>query len=251
MQRSNIYISTIASDAPEVARQYGFGIEIAEFCTARYIDDYFSKMDRTVRNKLKQIERRLLHAPFNELFPCAIDPKARQLAAFRYRQAIDLAKQYNATKVVVHSGYTPGVYYPSWYVQQSILFWKDFLQDDSGIEIVLENVAETDPSWLIEIINGVNHPKLKLCMDIPHVNVYSDFPVVKWLEDSAPYISHFHIHNNDGKWDTHSPLDQGVLPMRDILERANHLCPEATYTLETTQARSSACWLEDNHFIEV
>ena len=34
MKREKIYLSTIATDAVRVAREHGFGLEIAEYCTA-------------------------------------------------------------------------------------------------------------------------------------------------------------------------------------------------------------------------
>ena len=243
MEKVNLYISTTASDASEMARQYGFGIEIAEYCTAWNMDDEFAQTDAAVREKLNGIHHRVLHAPFNELFPCAIDMKARELAASRYRHAIGLAKTYGATKVVVHGGYNPWIYYPVWYVEQSIAFWKEFLKEDPGVEIVLENVLETDPQWLLDIVRGVNDKRLKLCLDIGHVNAYSEISVMEWLEICAPYISHFHIHNNDTSWDTHSPLTEGSIPMKDLLEKAFLLCPKATFTLELMEAEASVRWL--------
>ncbi|MBR2949423.1 MAG: hypothetical protein IKC46_06140, partial [Lachnospiraceae bacterium] len=130
MIKEIIYLSTTASDASEIARRYGLGIEIAEYCTAWNMDDEFAGTDAAVQIKLEGIERKVLHAPFNELFPCAIDRKARSLAAERYWQAIGLAKTYGATKVVVHGGYNPWIYYPVWYTEQSIIFWKEFLRED-------------------------------------------------------------------------------------------------------------------------
>ena len=93
MKKENVYLSTIASDAAPLAREYGCGLEIAEFCTAWNMDEKFEGVDGIVRKKLEGIPKRLLHAPYNELFPCAIDKKARLLATERYRQAIDLAKR--------------------------------------------------------------------------------------------------------------------------------------------------------------
>ena len=122
MKKENFYISTTASDASAVARKYGLGIEIAEYCTAWNMDDEFIGTDAALREKLTGITRRVLHAPFNELFPCAIDRKARELAAYRYRQAIELAKRYGAAKVIIHGGYNPWFYYPVWYTEQSVLF---------------------------------------------------------------------------------------------------------------------------------
>lgn len=91
---------------------------------------------------MKNIHHSMFHAPYNELFPCAIDKKARELAAYRYRQAIKLAKSYNSKKVIIHGGFNPLIYFPNWYIEQSILFWKEFLLQNIGIPIVLENVLE-------------------------------------------------------------------------------------------------------------
>ncbi len=238
----NFYISTIAPDAAEVARKYGLGLEIAEYCTAWNIDEHFPETDTALREKLMGIPKRVLHAPFNELFPCAIDPKARALAAERYKQAIRLAAEYGAEKVIIHGGYNPRIYYGEWYVEQSILFWKAFLQE-TDMSIVLENVLEEAPDMLLAIVKGVNDPRLRLCLDVGHVNAYSNVPAMDWLKAWTPYLSHFHIHNNDGSCDSHSALMQGTIPMKELLLTAQELCPDATFTLEVMEAETSVKWL--------
>ena len=227
LKKDQIFLSTIAPDAAETARAWGVHLEIAEYCTAWNMDRDFPTVDRQVKQKVEGVGRLLLHAPFNELFPCAIDPKARELAAFRFRQAIELAKGYGAEKVVIHGGYNPRIYYPVWYVEQSIRFWKDFLREDPGIELVLENVLETEPAWLTDILKGVDHPRLRMCLDVGHVHAYSKVSVMEWLESSAPWISHFHIHNNDGTADDHCVPDVGNIPMEKLLHCAAVLCPKA------------------------
>ncbi len=240
-----LFISTIAPDAARIAREHGLGLEIAEYCTAWNMDEQFPETDAALREKLMGIPKRVLHAPFNELFPCAIDPKARALAAERYKQAIALAKHYGAEKVIIHGGYNPRIYYPVWYVEQSILFWKAFLEE-TDMPIVLENVLEETPDMLLDIVKGVGDPRLRLCLDVGHVNAYSGLPVTDWLKAWAPYLSHFHIHNNDGSWDTHSALNEGTIPMKELLLTAQELCPDATFTLEVMEAEPSIKWLAEN-----
>lgn len=242
MNKEKIYLSTIASDAVPVAGEHGFGLEIAEYCTAWNMDEVFEDVDKAVQTKLKGVPGSLLHAPYNELFPCAIDKRARELAAFRYRQAIDLAKRYGSEKVIIHGGYHPLMYFPVWYVEQSVLFWKEFLREDPGVEIVLENVLEQEPGWLLDIIRSVDDPRLRMCLDVGHVNAYSHLSVMDWLEECAPYISHFHIHNNDGTADQHNPLDDGRIPMKALFQRIEELCPEATVTLELMKMEFSVKW---------
>ena len=251
LKKENIYLSTIAPDAAETARKWGVHLEIAEFCTAWNMDREFPAVDRAVREKIEGVGSLLLHAPLNELLPCAIDPKARELAADRFRQAIDLAKGYGAKKVIIHGGYNPWIYYPVWYVEQSVLFWKDFLRDDPGVKLVLENILETDPTWLLDIVKGVDDPRLRLCLDIGHVNAYSKISVMEWLELCALWISHFHIHNNDSTADCHCALFEGTIPMEDFLRRAEALCPAATFTLELMETGPSVAWLEDKGLLEI
>lgn len=246
MEKERFYISTIDPNAADTAREYGLGLEIAEYCTAWNMDREFPETDAAVREKLEGVSRRVLHGPFNELFPCAIDPKARELAAYRYRQAIDLAKGYGADKVVLHGGYNPRLYYPCWYTEQSILFWKEFFREDPGVEIVLENVFEEEPAMLLDIVRGVDHPKLRMCLDVGHVNAYSEIPASEWLKVCAGEVRHFHLHNNDGSGDVHGGLDQGTIPMKELLAMAKELCPAATFTLELMDARPSAVWLTEN-----
>lgn len=240
---NDYYISTIDEQAGDLARRYGLGIEIAEFCTAWNMDERLEEAERRVRGQVRGIPSRVLHAPFSELFPCAIDPLVRKTAAYRYRQAIALAKAYGAKKVIIHGGFYEKLYFPEWFTEQSILFWKEFLSEDPGVELVLENVLEPDPGLLLKIVEAVGHPKLKLCLDVGHVNAYSNVPILNWLESCAPWLSHFHLHNNDGTRDTHSPLTEGTIPMELLLERIEALCPNSTVTLELMEAESSVKWL--------
>ena len=249
MKKETIYLSTISTDAPCVAREHSFGLELAEFCTAWNMDEKFIHVDSVVKKKLEGIPRSLLHAPYNELFPCAIDKKARALAAERYRQATDLATRYGSRKVIIHGGYNPRIYFPVWYVKQSVLFWQDFLRGNPGVEIVLENVLEDDPRWLLDIVAGVDDPRLRLCLDIGHVNAYSSVPLTDWLVLWAPYLSHLHIHNNDGSRDAHNALNEGTIPIKELLLQAQHLCPDATCTLELMNDAPSVVWLQENDLI--
>lgn len=243
MTTDQLYLSTIDPQAPVLAKTYGLGLEIAEFCTAWNMDEQLNETTRALAPRLEGISRRIVHGPFNELFPCAIDPLARRLAAYRFRQAAKLAVDYGAGKLVIHGGYNPRIYYPQWYTEQSVLFWREFLREDPGVTIVLENVLEEEPSMLLDIVRQVDHPQLGLCLDVGHVNVYSPIDAAEWIQRWSPWLKHFHVHNNDGTWDTHSPLDRGTLPIRALLDQADRLCPNASITLELPDGEGSLQWL--------
>lgn len=244
MTRNKLYLSTIDENAHLLAREYGLGIEIAEFCTPWYLDDQFDQIDPVIREKLCCSDRFVLHGPFSELFPCAIDPKIRAVAADRFRRTIRIAEGYGISKIVVHGGYNPQLYYPVWYVEQSVAFWKEFAAQIPGnMVFCLENVLEEEPSLLAEIVEQVNSPKIRMCLDIGHVNAYSSVPAGRWLDRCAGITEHFHLHNNDGTRDFHGRLWEGTLPIRELLAAIGESCPDATATLEVSDAKASALWL--------
>lgn len=244
MNRNKIFLSTIDAQAHTLARTHGLGIEIAEYCTAWNMDEHFTETDAQVKAKINGIPNRILHGPFNELFPCAIDPLARKLAAHRYSQTISLAKTYGVKKIILHGGYNPKLYYPIWYTEQSVVFWKTFIQSvPEDTVICLENVLEEDPQMLLDIIRGVDDTRLQMCLDIGHVNAYSNISIFEWIRTCQSIIAHFHIHNNDGTADTHNPLTDGTMQMSDVLQQISRECPDATWTLECPDANSSVEWL--------
>lgn len=244
MERKAVYISTIAPDAPDIARAFGFGLEIAEYCTAYNMDERFGETHAAVSGKISGVERLTFHAPFNELFPCAIDPRARKLAMERYKQALELSVSYGARRMVIHGGFNPSMYFPVWYTEQSVPFWKEFLEDVPGdMLICLENVTEPEPDMLMDIIAGVSDDRLRICLDIGHANAYSKRTPLEWLRSCAPAIAHFHVHNNHGDFDAHNALFDGSIPMPELLCAIDSLCPTATVALEVLEARPSAEWL--------
>lgn len=249
MEKQRIYLSTIDPEAGDIARSFGLGVEIAEYCTASNMDELFAENHKRVLEELRDVTHRILHGPFNELFPCAIDPKARDLAAQRYWQACVLAKKYGADKVVIHAGFVPNIYFPCWYTEQSILFWREFLKDTpEDLTICLENVMESDPNWMRDIVKEVADPRLAICLDVGHANVCSKIPVSGWLETLGPWIRHFHIHNNDSTADTHSHLTQGNIPMESLLRQAEGL--DASFTLEVTRGAADVDWLLQKGILE-
>ncbi|MBQ0058385.1 MAG: sugar phosphate isomerase/epimerase [Lachnospiraceae bacterium] len=251
MKRSQIYISSIASDVRESAKRSGFGIEIAHYCDSTRLDEALPGLKAEAEADAVGIERRTLHAPFIELFPCAIDPLIRQVSWQRYKQAVDLALEHKAHTVIIHAGHNPKIHYPIWFTEQSVPFWKDFAREvPDGMTICLENVLETEPSYMADIIEGVNDPKIQMCLDVGHVNAYSPYTNDEWLERCAPIIKHFHIHNNDAVLDSHQMLAEGIIPMKELLLKAQDMCPQAEYTMEVLEAASSVDWMFEQGLIQ-
>ena len=291
MKREKLLVSTVAGDATETAVAFGFGLEIAEYCTAYNLDVHRAKTDAQVLSEIKtvsaaggtgravrpgaeargegaeknaagegkkQVAARVVapagwvfHAPFNELFPCAIDPEAAALARRRYEEAAACALSYGISGMVVHAGYLKHVYYKEWFIEQSAAFWRDFLRDKpASFRLYAENVFEDDPALLPALADAVGDARFRLCLDIGHANCVSQAGVLAFLEQAGGRIGHFHLHDNPGDGDRHGSLGEGNIPLAALLTRAAALCPDASYTLEALTARPSAEWLCKNGFLE-
>lgn len=263
MKKQQLYLSSIAEDAPVIARQYDLGIELAQFCTAAFLDPpgaFFLPPDeslalflqRSLSGCLAASNRFVLHGPFNELTPAAIDPLVVDITEKRYRQAIDKALALGCKKLVLHAGFVPLVYYPEWFVARSVEFWKKLILDvPDTLTVCLENVMEPEPSMLLDIVCAVDSPRLRVCLDLGHANTSaSRKPPEAWLLACEPYLSHVHLHNNNGDRDLHAPLFDGVMDIAALLRKLDALAPAASVTLELSSCAGSVQWLIDQGLLE-
>ena len=248
---SRLYISTIAADAVEMASKYGLGLEIADFCVAANMDECYESYGRCGEQKLRLGGKMTFHFPFAELCPCAIDPLVRKVTKRRHEQALALALDHGVRKLIVHAGFIPLVYFPEWFVCESIKYWLDFLSDKpDNICICLENVMEGNPQMLRDIVEGVSDSRLRICLDIGHAShIVSDVPLELWINNLAGHIAHIHIHNNDRNVDRHWQLGRGAIPMEETLCSIISACPYASVALECMEAGSSVKWLLEKGFL--
>ena len=127
-----LFVSTIAEDCAAAAREHSLGLEIAEFCYAPNMDTDSAAHFRRVSQLTAESGcglRLLLHAPFAELSPCAIDPLVRDVVRRRFDQALFAADVIGAKRIVFHSGFIPFVYYKEYFIDESVKFWRDFLKN--------------------------------------------------------------------------------------------------------------------------
>ena len=235
MLRRRFYLATIADDAPEVARESGLGIELDEFCMASNMDADFERWDALARSHADGIERRILHAPFAELSPCAIDPMVRTVALRRFEQAAALCRRYGAQRMVVHSGFIPNVYFPEWFVEQGAQFFREFLQTQpADFRIMIENVLDPEPGPLSELVARIDDPRAGVCLDVGHAHVSLHVPASEWLRVLGPQITHLHVHDNDRSFDQHCLPGDGSIGFPAIWP--DILALDATVTLECRDA---------------
>lgn len=229
-----IYISHLLpnEEMKELIHQTGAGVESLDFS----ISDNLDKLKASVRNYQKQMsefetDRLTLHGPFLDINPCAYDSLVRKATMTRFAQCYEAGRMLGADKIVFHSGMNPYVYYENGWAERVTEFWKEFLEERTELEIVLENVFDQNWEPILDVYHGVNRPNFKLCLDIGHAHCYSARDVLEWTKNLAPYVSHVHVHDNCGDKDAHIGLGCGNLPWKEVLE----LVPEnetRTWTIE-------------------
>ena len=248
--QDRLYLSTIDPRAADAARRYGLGLELADFCYPPSMSD--AAVRATAAEKTRDIAHLWFHAPFGEFCACAVDPAVRELAVLRYRQALECALALGVRRIVIHGGFLPHVYFSEWYVAQSVDFWKEFLHEvPQDVTLALENVLEPSPDTLVAIAQGVNDPRLGLCLDAGHANTcISSVPPVQWLAPMQPWLRHVHLHNNRGGDDLHDALGIGSIDMVRFLTELDALCPQASVTLENPDCAPSLAWLRQHGYLE-
>lgn len=249
---NRLFIATICSQHETIIDEYGIGVELDQFCQAERMDAPLNREAcREIERLLKRTDRCTLHAPFSEIFPAAIDPRARSLAMERLQQAAQYAVRYDAEKMIVHSGYVPRIFYKEWHEERSVEFWEEFMAGrPGGLEIVIENVMEDEPYMMVRIMERLKASGIRLCLDTGHAICSGKLPAEEWLEAMAPYLGHLHIHNNDGTHDYHRPAYEGRIDMEAFLHKAVSLCPEdTTFTIESLDGMSTMKWLREKGFI--
>lgn len=244
--KERLSIATMCDGWQDAVERYGLAVESDHFCQAENMDgDKGIAAKAELAQLVKQHNVNILHAPFNELHPAAIDPKARKLAMDRLNQAAEIAIEYGIKKMVVHSGYIPFVYFKEWHHARSVEFWKEFIADKpDDFEICIENVLDDEPHMLAEIAKDINDKRVGLCYDVGHANIVGECSQDEWLEVMAPYLKHLHIHNNDGSGDFHGEIMNGTVDIDRIINGVIEKCSSnATLTLEMLNCENTLDWL--------
>lgn len=249
IDKSRFYAATVGSDFRRIIDSYDIGIEIDNFCQSVLLDS--ADEIKKAGELMTLSDRHIIHGPFTELFPAAIDPRARSLAFDRLEQAYDVCRRLGVCKMVVHSGYVPFVFFKSWHTGRSVEFWQEFMSDKpEDFHIYIENVLEDEPYMMGSLIERIADDRVQLCLDTGHANAAGTVDIKEWFEVLGSYTEHIHLHNNNGKADEHNPPDSGSMDMDKVMEYIDTYCSsDTTITIEAYDLAASFRWLEERGYI--
>jgi sugar phosphate isomerase/epimerase len=227
---------------PEIA-ELGAGIELGSYGMV----GIQSERDWEARFTLHEAVRSrfqgaiAIHGPFIGMEYAHIDYLIRDVVNRRLDMTFDVAVKLKASRVVLHSGYTPAIdlfgLQDSW-LKRCVAFWQREIcrWADSAIEIVLENELERSPDLLIRLVDQVDNPFLGLCLDIGHQHLFSELDAPEWVRRMDHRLSHVHLHDNDRTGDRHWPLGRGTIDLEPFYAAIKRHAPQATVSLEVTDS---------------
>jgi len=171
-----------------------------------------------------------LHACYIDLNLASLSEDIRTASIKRVAQCIQLASTFGASYVTIH----PGKFsrdHPSSLFPKAHDRTLDSIQklipvcEDQNVILALENAPNrsdrgvlTDLETMIAFIEMVKSPMVQLLVDLGHIHTHGLDPL-DYLYSLVPYVRAVHIHNNDGRNDTHQPLGEGTLNYPPVLKK--------------------------------
>jgi sugar phosphate isomerase/epimerase len=166
-------------------------------------------------------QRLVLDGPYIDLNLGSPEPKARQLAKGKAREALAFAEACSAETVVFLSTFLPFIgldFYERGWIEESLRSWREILAGaPARVRIALCNTFEYNPENLIELVETLDHPGLELAFDVGHCLVWGRLPVVEWYRRIRDRCRIVYLHSNDGQADQHRSIRTGVLAEQNVL----------------------------------
>lgn len=225
-----------------LAREHKLGIEIQVYgYNPNLLDGGWPHLLESHKSELRGFEGEIaLHGAFYDMAGSSIDQRVVALTHDRYLSCMHIAAELGACNVVFHANYLPFIHHPNYrpdWTRRQVAFWRDLIGDAEhlGLVVALENMWEPEPGVIADVLEQVNSPHLRACLDVGHVHLYSDsLPIRDWIMRLKDYLVHCHINNPRGLYDEHLSLDakggmidyEVIIPMLEALQPPPLVCLE-------------------------
>ncbi len=214
-------------------------IELPEFSMADILrsPDVFIDM---ARKQLDGWHGRLgIHGPYSGFELHCSDREIRPIIQARMDQALSVCERLGAVQMVVHSPYDPwdrdnldgGQDGRGKRRKARVGVIIDTLQpvlrraEDLGVELVLENIKDTDPGDRMAVVEAADSPALRLSVDTGHAHwahtICGAPPADRFISLAGDQLGHVHLQDTDGYADRHWPLGCGNISWHAVFEAIN------------------------------
>lgn len=221
-------MSTIEEFNKEEFEKLDIGVELQDFTWPDALDSGWEENIIKYKKTLEGFSNTLsLHGPFLDLKPISPDKTIREASYNRYFTTLTIGKELDVDYIVFHSQINPWLNEPRMMEINNNLnreFWRDILKEIDGFNgtIIIENIFENDPILLKELIDIINLPNIKVCLDIGHAKLRTNKDLENWVKVLKDHIEYIHLHWNNALYDQHStPSDKNMKYIKNLLEKNN------------------------------
>ena len=233
----------------DIARGNGFGIETQViFRHDRFSTDWIDEF----RPKLQGCSPLSMHGPIFGMDPGSADPEVLDMTWRTWRWARDFGLALGVEHIVAHGDRAAiAEDVPAW-MNRAVEFWRSFIDESPAhLMFYIENTFEASVEQVAELVDRLDHPRVKANIDIGHAYCEKVRTVVEAVEFLGSRLGYAHLHTNDGTEDQHLPLVRGDFPCKDVCYALEEHAPDATWCLEVPiQGRNESLrWLSEHGFL--
>ncbi|MAU09629.1 MAG: hypothetical protein CL607_07400 [Anaerolineaceae bacterium] len=231
-----------AEQTVALAKEKGVGVEVMAFAFPHILDgDWRSEVQKYQQLLVDVPGKITLHGPFMDMVSGSPDPRINAVCVARYSAAIRIAAELGAEQIVLHANFIGSLhndFYREGWHERNTHFWPpvaDYARE-YGVTLLLENMWEFDPTIISDLLEAVDHPNLRACIDVGHATLFTkpEYTWEYWLGTMSPWIDEIHMNNNDGILDEHHGFnwERGVLDYHLVLDQIRQVVPNADMVLE-------------------
>ena len=182
-----------------------------------------------------------IHAPFMDVNIASLSSKSRANSIEQIKDSINLANEIDASVVVVHPGLVPFLLKDQpekiYEIADKSIEELGKYSDDLGITTTIENMPAFE-SMIYQDMNRLNETLEKfdmgMTLDIGHAHHSGISPNEMYFDS----IKHIHAHDNFGDDDTHLPLGEGNIELKDIIDAFEKKNYDGIYMIEVNNKDS-------------
>jgi len=154
-----------------------------------------------------------LHAPFQDIMPGAQDKYILEASRNKLRRCFDLIEIFKPRSVVCHLGYLNCIhsYDLEQWLESSLETWQEFLNiaENQNTPIMFENTYEPGPRVHKMLLEALDSPSARFCLDVGHLLAFAQVNWQSWLAKLDQWLGQLHLHDNKGFRDEHLSVGAG------------------------------------------
>jgi len=230
---------TIEDALLEALGELGCGVELQSYGLEGVAspEGWARKLDRH-REIASRVDGRIaVHGPFLGLIYFYRDHLLRDAVQARLDRTFEVAAALRPQTLILHTNWKldhAALGLSEVWRDETARFWRGEIgrYEEIGVTVALENLLEPDPDLMIGCCDLVGSERFKLCLDVGHVNVWSELSHAEWIARMGRRVAHIHVHDNDGASDQHLPPGQGTVDFDALFAAIDAHTDRVTVSLE-------------------